>query len=123
MGELSERLAKLAGKDVGTLPDHNFVHPTSIACYRCGEGIMTPELHCTIELPDYEHSIDAQIRDLDPLVEAKHHIVEERHYPPRAGFEDHEHVFHTRSGSFVGYAPDWASARAAALEAALEVPK
>jgi len=69
--------------------------------------------------PDYENSIDAQIADLDPLVEAKVPLFEEVIEP----WHDHYRaVLNHSSGheAACGYGPTRASARLKALLVVLE---
>jgi len=118
--ELDRRLAILAGRDAGTMPEHDFRRPDSIAGYRCGEDLMTPMVHCTVDPPSYSDSIDAQHRDLDPLVEAKWGKFAEYTVWSRVS-EQFEVLISALDGwpHFRMFGPTRAHARAVAIEAAL----
>lgn len=94
------------------------------------------------DLPNYENSIDAQMRDLDPLVEKKWWPITQHHAIFWEGPKEWEYLLQTgkprpnmtnwpaglvahyvpEGRAFVGTGPTPAAARAAAIDAALGEP-
>lgn len=70
--------------------------------------------------PDYENSIDAQMRDLDPLVEARYGLFDEERHSSWSPPHTTVRLLMTRERSFSGSGDSWKQARLKALLAALE---
>lgn len=116
MSDDNERAARLAGWEKGCgCSDPEWCGRNGMWRHKGRAGHTRP--------PDYENSIDAQIRDLDPLVEARYEPFDELH------LHFGSHGRRVRLGEwagddfrtkFVGDGDSWASARLRALLAALE---